>query len=74
MHRIATGLAAVLLLATPALAITAKEKMEICKFGAEDQKLTGAKAKTFIRKCMAKEDAPAKKPAKKPAAKPAAKN
>jgi hypothetical protein len=59
-----------LLLASPASAVTAKEKMETCKFGADDQKLTGAKRNAFIKRCMANE--PRKKTvAKKPAPKPA---
>jgi psiF repeat len=41
-----------LLVANPALALTAKEKMETCKFGADDQKLDGAKRNAFIKKCM----------------------
>lgn len=57
----------------PPSAIGAKEKMEICKFGAADQKLTGKAEKDFINKCMANEDPPAKKSASKPAAKPATK-
>lgn len=56
-----TGLIAVLLLTAPAYAISAKQKMEICKFGADDQKLTGKEHKAFIRKCMANSDAPARK-------------
>jgi hypothetical protein len=48
---------------TPALALTAAEKMETCKFGADADKLAGAKRKQFITKCMADTDAPAK-PAK----------
>jgi psiF repeat len=73
-----------LMLATPAAAVTAKQKMDTCKFGADDQKLTGAKRNAFIKKCMAKGDYEpperkklmASKPkakksmAKKPAAKP----
>ena len=43
----------VLLVATPASALTKAQKMETCKFGADDQKLTGAKRNTFIAKCMA---------------------
>ena len=78
------GLAALtlMLLATPAAAITSQEKMETCKVGADSQNLTGAKAKAFINKCMAKGNyepaarKEAKKKAatvsKKPAAKPAA--
>ena len=29
------------------------QKMETCKFGADDQKLTGAKRNAFIKHCMA---------------------
>ncbi len=43
-----------LLLATPASALTTKQKMETCKFGAQSQKLTGAKRNAFIKHCMAK--------------------
>jgi len=46
----------VLLVATPASALTKAQKMETCKFGADDQKLTGAKRKTFLNKCMANRD------------------
>jgi hypothetical protein len=45
------------LAATPTFAITPEQKMETCKFGADDQKLTGAARKTFISKCMADEKA-----------------
>jgi len=76
------GLAAlpVLLLASPASAITSTEKMDTCKVGAEAQNLEGAKAQAFIKKCMARgnyepaarRDAKRKGAAKKPAPKPAA--
>ena len=46
------SLCPLLLLATPASALTAAQKMETCKFGADDQKLDGAKRKAFIAKCM----------------------
>jgi hypothetical protein len=72
------------LLASPAAAITNNEKMETCKVGADSQNLQGAKAQDFIKKCMAKGNyepaarrdakkkaATAKKPAAKPAAAPA---
>ena len=71
-----------LLLATPASALTKEQKMETCTFGANDQKLSGAKRKAFIAKCMsnrndnrgAAKKTPAKKPmAKKPAPAPAPK-
>jgi hypothetical protein len=48
------GLLPLLLLATPASALTAKQKMETCKIGATAQKLTGAKRNAFIKRCMAK--------------------
>jgi hypothetical protein len=66
----AAGLLAASLPGAPAFAVTAKEKMETCKFGADDQNLQGASRKSFMTKCMAKADAPEKKPAAKP--KPAA--
>ena len=74
------------LLASPASAITTNEKMETCKVGAQSQNLEGAKATAFIKKCMAKGNyepaarrdakkkaaAMKKKPAPKPAAAPTA--
>jgi hypothetical protein len=54
----------VIFLSTPAFAITAKEKMDTCKFGADDQKLTSAPRKKFISKCMANADTPAPRPKK----------
>jgi len=57
--------AAVMLAAAgaPASAVTPAEKMETCKFGADADKLTRAKRKRFLSRCMASTDAPAK-PAK----------
>ena len=57
----AAPLGVLLLLGTPASAVTAKEKMETCKFGAADQKLTGKAQQDFIKKCMANEPATAAK-------------
>ena len=60
-----------LLLVGPASAATKEQKMETCKFGADDQKLEGAKRKTFIANCMANRNdkrgpvVAAKKPAAK---------
>ena len=55
MHRIIAlaTLLPLLMIATPVLALTTAEKAETCKFGADDQKLTGAKRRTFIERCMA---------------------
>ena len=54
-------LAAVLIAAlpsAPSFAVSAKEKMATCKFGADDQKLKGPARNTFITKCMANRDDP----------------
>ena len=61
-----TCLLPLLLLATPASALTKAQKAETCKFGADDQKLTGAKRTAFLNKCMSNKDdkrGPAMKPA-----------
>lgn len=50
------ALAPLLMLAAPAAAATKAQKMETCKFGADDQKLTGAKRDAFIKRCMANEN------------------
>jgi hypothetical protein len=66
------GLLPLLLLASPASAAPTKaQKMETCKFGADDQKLEGAKRNAFINKCMARGnfEPPGRKVAKKPAKK-----
>jgi hypothetical protein len=53
----ALAVVAVALLASPAIALTPTEKMETCKFGADNKKLTGAKRKQFLARCMADTDA-----------------
>ena len=53
LRTLAIALVTVVLAAAPALAITAQEKMETCKVGAESQQLEGAKRSSFIKKCMA---------------------
>jgi hypothetical protein len=60
---VSAGLAASLLFVAPAFAAASKEKMETCKFGADDQKLAGAKRKTFMSKCLSNADSPRGKPA-----------
>ena len=45
-----------LLLATPASAVSYKEKLATCKIGAASQKLTGKKRSAFIHRCMGKGD------------------
>jgi hypothetical protein len=48
----AMSLLPLLLCAAPASAATQEQKMETCKFGADDAKLEGTKRKTFMAKCM----------------------
>jgi hypothetical protein len=62
----ATGLVASFVFATPAVAVTSQEKMETCKFGADDQKLVGAARKSFMSKCMSNKNAPRGKPVAAP--------
>ena len=66
------ALLAVTLPATAALAVTAKDKMATCKFGADDQKLQGAARSAFMKKCMSNKDEPRGSTA--PGATPAPKN
>ena len=63
----AAGLAASVL-GGPAFAATSQQKMETCKFGADNQKLTGTKRQTFMSKCMSNADSPRGRPV--PAPKP----
>ena len=42
----------------PALAITAKQKMETCKFGADHPMLAGKQRADFIKKCMSGKNDP----------------
>ncbi len=62
----------VLLVATPAAAVTSQEKMDTCKVGADSQDMKGAKRDAFIKKCMGKGnyEPPVRRSAKPAAAKP----
>jgi hypothetical protein len=46
------------MLPSTSFALTAKDKMATCKFGADDQKLVGAARQAFLKKCMANKDDP----------------
>jgi hypothetical protein len=48
----------VMLAGVPSFAVTAKDKMATCKFGADDQKLQGAARDAFMKKCMSNKDEP----------------
>jgi len=58
----AACIAASFVIAAPAQAATPEQKKETCEFGANDQKLTGAKRKAFMAKCMSNKDSPRGKP------------
>jgi hypothetical protein len=45
-------------LAAPSYAVTPKDKMATCKFGADDQHLQGKARGAFMKKCMANADEP----------------
>lgn len=55
---ILSGVAFATLAAAPAFAITAKEKMVTCKFGADNEKLAGQRRAEFLKRCMSNEDDP----------------
>ena len=51
-------LVAVMLPSAPCFAISAKDKMATCKFGADDQNLQGAERTAFMKKCMSNKNDP----------------
>ena len=59
-----------LLPTAPSFALTAKQRMETCKFGADDQKLKGPARKAFVAKCMSNKDDPRGPAAPAPSAPP----
>ena len=54
---IAAGLLTVML-GSSSFAATAQQKAATCKFGADNQKLTGSQRAKFIKDCMANRDDP----------------
>jgi hypothetical protein len=64
----AAALAASFVFSPSAFAATAEQKMETCKFGADDKKLAGAARKNFMAKCMSNKDSPRGKPMAAPKA------
>jgi hypothetical protein len=42
----------------PSFAVSPKDKMATCKFGADDQKLQGQARSDFMKKCMSNKDDP----------------
>ncbi|MGA7431996.1 MAG: hypothetical protein WBD33_22440 [Xanthobacteraceae bacterium] len=42
----------------PSFAVSAKDKLATCTFGADDQKLQGAARNAFLKKCMSNRNDP----------------
>jgi len=61
---------AVTLPSAPSFGLTADEKMATCTFGADEQKLEGAKRDTFLKKCMADKNDPRGPAGSKPKGQP----
>ena len=57
-YAVVATLVAVMLPSAPSFAVTPKDKMATCKFGADDQKLQGAARNAFMKKCMSNKDDP----------------
>jgi hypothetical protein len=57
-YAVAAVVLAVMLPCAPSFAITSKEKMATCKFGADDQQLKGKARDAFVKKCMTNKDDP----------------
>jgi psiF repeat len=55
---LAAGMLAVVLPCAPTYAVTSKDKMATCKFGADDQHLQGKARTAFMKKCMSNNDEP----------------
>ncbi len=60
MHRyvFVAAMLIAMLPSAPSFAVNQKQKMETCKFGADDQKLLGGARAAFLKKCMANKDDP----------------
>jgi hypothetical protein len=57
-YLITAAIFAAVLAGAPAFAVTSKDKMATCKFGADDQKLEGPARKAFMKSCMSNKDDP----------------
>lgn len=57
-YAVAVVLLAVMLPCAPTYAVSTKDKMATCKFGADDQHLKGKARAAFMKKCMSNKDEP----------------
>jgi hypothetical protein len=55
---LAVAVLVTLSLYSPSYAVTSKDKMATCKFGADDQHLQGKARSAFMKKCMSNMDEP----------------
>jgi hypothetical protein len=57
-YAVVTGMLVLTLPCAPSFAVSPKDKMETCKFGADSQNLQGADRKKFIDRCMSSTNDP----------------
>ena len=57
-YAVIAGILTVVLPTASSFGLTPKQKMETCKFGADDLKLQGVQRRKFISRCMANRDDP----------------
>jgi len=57
-YALAAAASAMMLFGAPCFALTSKDKMATCKFGADDQKLQGKARAEFLKKCMSNRNDP----------------
>jgi len=57
-YAVIAAMLAVMLPSAQSFALTTKDKMATCKFGADDQKLQGTARNSFMKKCMSNKDEP----------------
>jgi len=69
-YAVAAAMLAVILPSAPCFAVTSKDKMATCKFGADDQGLKGKARDAFVKKCMSNKDEPRGQPMAAPGAPP----
>jgi len=57
-YAVIAGILTVVFPTASSFGVTPKQKMETCKFGADDLKLQGVQRRKFISRCMANRDDP----------------
>jgi hypothetical protein len=57
-YAVIAAILTVMMPSAQSFALTPKDKLATCKFGADDQKLQGAPRNAFMKKCMSNKDDP----------------